>query len=72
MEKLTIETVIGRQVIDSRGNPTVEADVILSDGTVGSGIHPAVPRRDNSRPWNCATVTNPATAARASTKPWKM
>ena len=41
MEKLTIETVIGRQVIDSRGNPTVEADVILSDGTVGSGISPS-------------------------------
>lgn len=41
MNKTVIEKVIGRQVIDSRGNPTVEADVILSDGTVGTGIVPS-------------------------------
>lgn len=34
--KLKIEKVIGREIIDSRGNPTVEAEVILADGTVGS------------------------------------
>lgn len=33
--KLKIEKVIGREIIDSRGNPTVEAEVILADGTVG-------------------------------------
>ena len=37
MKTLKIETVVGREIIDSRGNPTVEADVILSDGTVGTG-----------------------------------
>jgi enolase len=31
--KMIIETVIGREILDSRGNPTVEAEVILSDGT---------------------------------------
>ncbi len=31
----SIEKIIGRQVIDSRGNPTVEADVILKNGVLG-------------------------------------
>ncbi|MCX7831184.1 MAG: hypothetical protein N2445_09055, partial [Acidobacteria bacterium] len=30
---MIIETIIGREILDSRGNPTVEAEVILSDGT---------------------------------------
>ena len=38
---LEIEKVIGRQIIDSRGNPTVEAEVILVDGTVGRGAAPS-------------------------------
>ncbi|MCR4672036.1 MAG: phosphopyruvate hydratase [Lachnospiraceae bacterium] len=38
---LEIEEVIGREIIDSRGNPTVEAEVILSDGTVGRGTAPS-------------------------------
>lgn len=37
MNYLEIEKVIGREIIDSRGNPTVEAEVILADGTVGRG-----------------------------------
>lgn len=36
-----IEAVVGRQVLDSRGNPTVEVDVILSDGTLGRAIVPS-------------------------------
>ncbi|MBQ9459495.1 MAG: phosphopyruvate hydratase [Oscillospiraceae bacterium] len=36
-----IEKVIAREIIDSRGNPTVEADVILDDGTVGTGAAPS-------------------------------
>ena len=38
---LAIETVIGREIIDSRGNPTVEAEVYLLDGTVGRGAAPS-------------------------------
>ncbi|HUK12741.1 MAG TPA: phosphopyruvate hydratase [Thermoanaerobaculaceae bacterium] len=36
-----IEEVIGREVLDSRGNPTVEADVLLAGGAVGSAIVPS-------------------------------
>ena len=36
-----IEKVIGREIIDSRGNPTVEAEVYLLDGTVGRGVAPS-------------------------------
>ncbi len=31
--KITINSVVGREIIDSRGNPTVEATVGLTDGT---------------------------------------
>ena len=41
MKHLTIEKVIGREIIDSRGNPTVEAEVYLSDGTMGRGTAPS-------------------------------
>jgi enolase len=40
-EYLQIEKVYGRQIIDSRGNPTVEAEVTLADGTVGRGASPS-------------------------------
>ena len=36
-----IEKVIGREILDSRGNPTVEAEVYLADGTVGRGTAPS-------------------------------
>ncbi len=51
----TITSVIGREVLDSRGNPTVEAEVRLADGSVGrfmvpsgasTGIHEALELRD--------------------------
>ncbi len=53
-----IEDVIGREVLDSRGNPTVEVDVFLADGAVGTaivpsgastGAHEAVELRDGDR-----------------------
>ncbi|WP_417601015.1 phosphopyruvate hydratase [Pararhodobacter oceanensis] len=51
----TIIDIIGREILDSRGNPTVEVDVILEDGTLGraavpsgasTGAHEAVELRD--------------------------
>ena len=36
-----IANIIGRQIIDSRGNPTVEADVYLEDGTFGRAAVPS-------------------------------
>src|SRR5712672_1908150 len=53
---MEILKVIGREILDSRGNPTVEADVLLADGTLGraavpsgasTGEHEAVELRDN-------------------------
>ncbi|MBQ4382684.1 MAG: phosphopyruvate hydratase, partial [Oscillospiraceae bacterium] len=41
MSYLEIEKVIGREILDSRGNPTVEAEVTLADGTVGRGTAPS-------------------------------
>ena len=41
MDYLEIEKVIGREIIDSRGNPTVEAEVHLADGTVARGAAPS-------------------------------
>jgi enolase len=55
---MEIVKVIGREILDSRGNPTVEADVHLVDGTVGraavpsgasTGEHEAVELRDNDK-----------------------
>ncbi len=53
---MEIVKVVGREILDSRGNPTVEADVLLADGTVGraavpsgasTGEHEAVELRDS-------------------------
>ena len=41
MDKLRIESVVGREVLDSRGNPTVEAVVRLQGGAAGRGISPS-------------------------------
>ena len=41
MKHLEIEKVIGREIVDSRGNPTVEAEVYLSDGSIGRGAAPS-------------------------------
>ena len=58
MEYLEIEKVIGREIIDSRGNPTVEVDVILECGAMGraavpsgasTGEHEALELRDGDK-----------------------
>ena len=41
MNYLEIEKVVGREILDSRGNPTVEAEVTLVDGTVARGCAPS-------------------------------
>ena len=54
----TIVRIVGREILDSRGNPTVEADVYLADGSMGSaavpsgastGEHEAVELRDGDK-----------------------
>ncbi len=41
MSELKIKKVVGREIIDSRGNPTVEAEVTLENGVVGRGASPS-------------------------------
>ena len=54
----TITKITGREILDSRGNPTVEADVYLADGSMGraavpsgasTGEHEAVELRDGDK-----------------------
>lgn len=58
MDDLTIVQVIGREVLDSRGNPTVEVDVLLENGALGraavpsgasTGEHEALELRDGDK-----------------------
>ncbi|HCR41697.1 MAG TPA: phosphopyruvate hydratase, partial [Lachnospiraceae bacterium] len=41
MKSMIIEQVIGREILDSRGNPTVEVEVTLADGSVGRAAVPS-------------------------------
>ena len=41
MNYLEMESVVGREILDSRGNPTVEAEITLADGTVARGCAPS-------------------------------
>ena len=41
MKNMKIEKVIGREILDSRGNPTVEAEVVLADGSIGRAAVPS-------------------------------
>src|SRR6476661_7416650 len=58
MDDLTIVAVTGREIIDSRGNPTVEVDVMLEGGAIGraavpsgasTGEHEALELRDGDK-----------------------
>jgi enolase len=62
----TIIDITGRQIFDSRGNPTVEVDVVLDDGSFGraavpsgasTGAHEAVELRDGGKPFLGKGVT---------------
>ncbi|WP_421850184.1 phosphopyruvate hydratase [Oricola sp.] len=66
-----IADIIGRQIFDSRGNPTVEVDVILEDGTLGraavpsgasTGAHEAVELRDGGDRYKGKGVTKAVSA----------
>ena len=41
MPEITISSITAREALDSRGNPTVEAEVALSDGSVGLALVPS-------------------------------
>src|SRR5579862_9446425 len=61
-----IKDIRGREIVDSRGNPTVEADVVLESGALGraavpsgasTGVHEAVELRDGGTAWGGKGVT---------------
>jgi enolase len=70
-----IEVVRGRQVLDSRGNPTVEAEVHLESGAFGravspsgasTGAHEAVELRDGGEAWGGKGVRRTRSTSRSS------
>ena len=65
MQDFSISSITARQILDSRGNPTVEADVILRDGTLGraavpsgasTGAGEALELRDSGSGWGGKSV----------------
>jgi len=58
----TIVDVLAREILDSRGNPTVEVDVMLDDGSFGRAAVALM------KPWNSGMVSRNASTARASSR----
>ena len=56
-----IVDIIGREILDSRGNPTVECDVLLESGAMGRAAVPSARPPAPARPSSCATATRAAT-----------
>ncbi len=72
MKHLEIEKVIGREIVDSRGNPTVEAEVYLSDGSMGRGAAPSGASTGEFEALSCETATSRVSAERAYRKQSRM
>jgi len=71
MTTTAILDILARQILDSRGNPTVEVDVLLEDGSLGraavpsgasTGVHEAVERRDGGDAWKGKGVSQAVNA----------
>lgn len=69
--EIKIDTIIGREIIDSRGNPTVEAEVGLSDGTFAKASVPLGASTESLRRLNFVTVKN-AISAKVCREPLKI
>mgnify|MGYP002292969088 CR=1 FL=1 len=65
MPSPTIAAVTGRQIFDSRGTPTVEAEVTLENGVTATASVPSG-ASTAMKPWSCGTVIPKYTAERAS------
>ena len=62
---LMIQSIHGREIIDSRGNPTVEAVVLLQNGVSGTAAVPSGASTGHLKLWSCAMQTPPVSAERA-------
>jgi enolase len=63
-----IVDIIGREILDSRGNPTVEVDVVLEDGSVGRAAVPSGASTGAHEAVSCATATRAVISARACSR----
>ena len=59
-----IESVYARQILDSRGNPTVEVILDTEDGAEGRGLVPSGASTGEAEAGSAAMATSPSTAAR--------
>jgi enolase len=57
--------IVAREILDSRGNPTVEVDVVLEDGSMGRAAVPSGASTGAHELSSCGTATRSVTAARA-------
>jgi enolase len=64
-----IHDIQAREILDSRGNPTVEADVTLNAARLVAPRCPAAPAPANTKPLNSATATRNVFSARACKRP---
>ena len=60
-----IVDIFAREILDSRGNPTVECDVLLESGVMGRAAVPSGASTGQKKLWNCVTATNPVIWAKA-------
>ena len=58
---MKIEKIIGREILDSRGNPTVEVDVVLESGIMGRASVPSGASTGEHEALDCVTVTKNVT-----------
>lgn len=72
MDYLQIEKVIGREILDSRGNPTVEAEVYLIDGTVGRGTAPSGASTESLKRWSFVTEIRTDILEKVCRKLWRI
>jgi enolase len=61
---VAITSVHAREILDSRGNPTVEVDVVLEDGSLGRAAVPSGHLQAFAKPLNYGMTTNLATVAK--------
>ena len=67
-----IADIVAREILDSRGNPALEVDVVLESGAMGRVAVPSGASTGAHEAWSCGTATRPASAARACGRRWPM
>ena len=70
-EPAIIDAIHAREILDSRGNPTVEVEVQLESGDVGRAAVPSGASTGEGEASSCATATRRATTAPASRRPFR-